>query len=269
MSILGIISKREVEMKQYDLRQCVEIFHLLFLNQLGRKVDKKLYALKGGCNMRFYFKSIRYSEDMDIDIHTINKDTLFKNVNQILNSNPFKQILQSHGIDILGSSSPKQTPTTQRWKVTLKSKYTGLPLHTKIEFSRRDLDVNTSYELIDSSLLRQYSLAPIMANHYSMQTMFNQKIRALAGRSETQSRDIFDLYLLIESGNHFGIDEGTAHLLSDAKSKAEGITFEDFKGQVIAYLPLEYQNQYDDELVWESIINKVITVLDEDNYEIN
>ena len=37
----------------------IERFHLLFLAQLGQKLDKRFYALKGGCNLRFFFKSIR------------------------------------------------------------------------------------------------------------------------------------------------------------------------------------------------------------------
>jgi hypothetical protein len=48
--------------------QAVEQFHLLFLTQLGARFDKKLYALKGGCNLRFFWKSIRYSEGMDLDV---------------------------------------------------------------------------------------------------------------------------------------------------------------------------------------------------------
>lgn len=256
-------------MKQYNPRQSVELFHLLFLHQLGRKVDKKLYALKGGCNMRFYFKSIRYSEDMDIDIQIINKDTLFKNVNKLLSSVPFNNILQSQGVEILNISSPKQTPTTQRWKIELKSKHIALPLHTKVEFSRREFEDDAIFEPIDSQIIRQYSFPPFMANHYSIQSMFRQKVRALALRSETQSRDIFDLYLLISSGNHFELDEKTTTMLEEAKSKAEGITFEDFKGQVIAYLPEDQQKEYDDVSVWDVIVRAVITSMDECKNEIN
>src|SRR5678809_1121292 len=108
MSISGIIIK-EATMKTYNPKQYVELFHLLFLSQLGRKLDKKLYTIKGGCNMRFYFNSIRYSEDIDIDIQTINKETLHKNVNQILSSTPFKHILQAHDMEILTTSAAKQT----------------------------------------------------------------------------------------------------------------------------------------------------------------
>ncbi|OGT36935.1 MAG: hypothetical protein A3F11_09160 [Gammaproteobacteria bacterium RIFCSPHIGHO2_12_FULL_37_14] len=256
-------------MKQYNPRQSVELFHLLFLSQLGRKVDKKLYVLKGGCNMRFYFKSIRYSEDMDIDIQIINKETLFKNVNKILSSVPFNNILQAHGIEILNISSPKQTPTTQRWKIELKSKQTALPLHTKVEFSRREFENDTIYEPIDSQIIRQYSLLPFMTNHYSIQSMFRQKVRALALRRETQSRDIFDLYLLVSSGNHFELDENTIAMLEDAKSKANGIAFEDFKGQVVAYLPEDQQKEYDDASMWNVIVKTIIASMDKCKHEVN
>src|SRR5579872_102327 len=256
-------------MKQYNPKQSVELFHLLFLYQLGRKVDKKLYALKGGCNMRFYFKSIRYSEDMDIDIQIINKDTLFKNVNKILSSSPLNTILQAQGIEILSISSPKQTLTTQRWKIELKSKNTVLPLHTKVEFSRREFEDDTIYEPIDSQITRQYSLPPFIANHYSIQSMFRQKVRALALRNETQSRDIFDLYFLINSGSHFKLDEDIIAMLPDAKFKAEKISFEDFKGQVVAYLSEEQQKEYDDVSIWDVILKTVITAMDEFEHAIN
>jgi hypothetical protein len=261
--------KKEALMEQYSPRQSVELFHLLFLYQLSRKVDKRQYALKDGDNMRFYFKSIRYSEDMDIDIQIIHKDTLFKHVNKLLNAAPFNHILQAQGINILNISTPKQTPTTQRWKIELKSKHTALPLHTKIEFSRREFENDTIYEPIDSQIIRQYSLSPFMANHYSIQSMFRQKIRALALRSTTQSRDIFDLYLLIGSGHHFELNQNAIAMLEDAKYKAREITFEDFKGQVVAYLPEDQQAEYDDVSVWDVIVKTVITSMDSYQHEAN
>jgi len=256
-------------MKQYHPKQCVELFHLLFLSQLGRKIDKRLYALKGGCNMRFYFKSIRYSEDMDIDIKIINKDTLLKNVNNILHSTPFKNILQARGLEIINVSSPKQTLTTQRWKIELQSENITLPLHTKIEFSRRTFEDGVLFEPIDSQVIRQYFISPFMANHYSMEFMFRQKVTALALRGETQSRDIFDLYFLIGSGNHFELDEQTIYMLTEAIAKAEAIAFEDFKGQVLAYLPDDLQKEYNDKSVWNSIVTTVIQSLNAYQHEIN
>ena len=256
-------------MKQYNSRQRIELFHLLFLCQLGQKVNKKRYALKGGCNMRFYFKSLRYSEDMDIDIQVINKDTLLKKINKLLSSVPFQNILQTQGIEILNISTSKQTPTTQRWEIELKSKHTVLPLHTKVEFSRRECVDDTIYEPIDSQIIRQYSLSPFMVNHYSVQSMFRQKVRALILRGETQARDIFDLYFLIGSGKHFELDNNTAARLEDAKSKAQSMTFEDFKGQVLAYLPEDQQREYDDVSVWDVIMKTVIEYMDDYQHEVN
>jgi len=49
-------------------RECVELFHLTFLRALATRGEgKQRIALKGGCNLRFYFGSVRYSEDMDLD----------------------------------------------------------------------------------------------------------------------------------------------------------------------------------------------------------
>jgi predicted nucleotidyltransferase component of viral defense system len=81
--------------------QSIERFHLLFLDQLGRRLDKKMYALKGGCNLRFFWKSIRYSEDIDFDVHTVAKHTLQKNVDQILKSTGFEQILRSQKLQLI------------------------------------------------------------------------------------------------------------------------------------------------------------------------
>ncbi|MES2218421.1 MAG: nucleotidyl transferase AbiEii/AbiGii toxin family protein [Pseudomonadota bacterium] len=253
-------------MKTYNPRQSVELFHLLFLSQLGRKLDKKFYALKGGCNMRFYFNSIRYSEDMDIDIQTVGKETLFKNVNQIFGSTPFKNILKTHNLEILSTSTPKQTSTTQRWKILLKSPFSVIPLNTKIEFSRREFHGEMDFESITPQILKQYSLMPIMANHYSIESMYKQKILALVGRTETQARDIFDLYLLISSGSNFQLnDEITNEQLSLAKENALSVSFSDFTGQVVAYLSEDYQTQYSDESVWNNIVMNVLQSLD--NYK--
>lgn len=263
MSISGIIWKRGKHMPTYNPRQQVELFHLLFLSQLGRKIDKNLFALKGGCNMRFYFNSIRYSEDMGIDIQTMQKDTLRKNIDRIFDSTPFNSILKSYGLEIQTVSAPKQTETTQRWKISLISSISALPLQTKIEFSRRKLGGEVSFEIINQQLLQQYSLQPIISNHYTMQSMYQQKILALALRSQVQSRDIFDLYLLINAGasQQTILNAETINHLITARSNAESISFTDFKGQVLAYLPQDYQLQYNNESLWKNIVDCVVMAL--------
>lgn len=60
---------------------------LVFLRALVAKgEDKGLVALKGGCNLRFFFGSTRYSEDMDLDVVVIAKETLRNKVERLLKS---------------------------------------------------------------------------------------------------------------------------------------------------------------------------------------
>ncbi|MEK6619838.1 MAG: hypothetical protein AABZ26_02560, partial [Chloroflexota bacterium] len=53
---------------------------------------------KGGVNLRFFFRSIRYSEDMDLDISGIGIGKVQKTVVEILLSRGFLDSLRSFGI---------------------------------------------------------------------------------------------------------------------------------------------------------------------------
>src|SRR5471030_921484 len=101
-------------------RQAIELFHLIFVVHLGRRVDKALFVIKGGCNLRFFCRSIRYSEDIDFDIRTMAPATLANNVDTILASPAFAQALQAKKIDLDHVTSAKQTDTTQRWKIAIR-----------------------------------------------------------------------------------------------------------------------------------------------------
>src|SRR5260370_1997974 len=173
--------------------RAVEKFHLLFLTQLGTRVDKKLYALKGGCNLRLFFKSIRYSEDIDFDVHTISRQTLKKNVNQMFDSSGCRQILRSAKMEIARLSEPKQTDTTQRWKIHLQIEGPAPKLPTRIEFSRRRFDTGVLFEPVDPEIVRIHDLRPVLASHYGLEAALAQKIEALTSRAQTQARDVFDL----------------------------------------------------------------------------
>lgn len=242
--------------------QYVELFHLLFLNQFGRKVDKRLYALKGGGNLRFFLKSFRYSEDIDLDVATIPPGKLRATVNGILTSRPFQQILEIRGIRIDRWSAPKQTDTTQRWKVGLAIDGSDLPLHTKIEFSRRGITDSTLFQPIDPEIIRTYQLSPILTNHYDSHAAFEQKIEAVLTRSTTQARDIFDLNLLLNSG----VDRTVAKLrlksrLAEAQSNILAIPFGAFKSQVLSFLLPDHRASYDSPSVWDDMVLKVVEAL--------
>lgn len=246
------------------LRKTVEQFHLLFLNQLGQKLDKRLYALKGGCNLRFYFNSIRYSEDIDLDVQTIALQTLQNKVNQILNADSFQKILAAREIILRNYSELKQTETTQRWKLELGLPNSSLMMNTRIEFSRRDQIEQAIFEPVQTEIIQTYHLMPILASHYPALFAYQQKVRALVFRKQTQARDVFDLYILLtrKDLNLISASAELKSLYNQAQTQAMNITFADFKGQVLAYLPFEYQQQYDDPKIWDMIVLKICEALE-------
>ena len=242
--------------------QIVEQFHLLFLAQLGRRLDKTLYVVKGGCNLRFFHRSIRLSEDLDLDVAGIGRHALQDKIRLLLRSATFTQVLSARGIALNRVSEPKQTDTTQRWKVGLGWGAGHTPLPTKIEFSRRGLDDDVGFESVDPGLIRAYQLPPFMASHYRANAALRQKIGALANRRELQARDVFDVHHLIAGGaGAEACHTLDARDVERARANALSIDFPTFKSQVLAFLPPEDQTHYDSQALWDTLVLEVVEFL--------
>jgi predicted nucleotidyltransferase component of viral defense system len=246
-------------MPVWNERQTIEIFHLLFLRAFGARVDKSLFALKGGCNLRFFLRSIRYSEDLDLDIHTMSVGTLRNNINRLLDAQAFAQSLRAQGIEIARTTQPKQTGTTQRWKLILRITESGAEVPTKIEFSRRGLDDDRAVEHVDAEIIRTYRLYPVIVQHYCVHAAFAQKVSALALRELTQSRDVFDLKLLLDAGGaEQPLPVTAAADLAKAIDNALEVDFDAFAGQVLAFLEPEYQETYRKRKAWAELQEQVV-----------
>jgi predicted nucleotidyltransferase component of viral defense system len=244
-------------------RQAIEVFHLLFLRAFGARVDKTLFSLKGGCNLRFFHKSIRYSEDMDLDIRTMAIGTLQNNVNHLIQTQAFVQQLRTQGLEIVRTAVPKQTQTTQRWKLTLGVIESGAQVPTKIEFFRRVLDDGLVVEPVDAGIIRTYRLYPVIVQHYSVHTAFAQKVAALALREQVQSRDIFDLKLLLDAGaGDKARPRAAATHLAAAIHNGTAVDYDAFAGQVLAYLEPEYQEHYGNKKAWNKLQEQVVNGLE-------
>ncbi|HEY3248108.1 MAG TPA: nucleotidyl transferase AbiEii/AbiGii toxin family protein [bacterium] len=245
-----------------------EIFHLVFLRILIQKFPVSKIALKGGSNLRFFFGSIRYSEDMDLDIapteavHRVQERVL-----GVLDSTVFVDTLRMYGIDRIqppDMSRAKQTKTVQRFKVHLISN-AGEDLFTKVELSRRGLDSPILNEPISTSVLYPYRLPPFIAPHYPAVVAARQKIQALLSRKESQARDVFDLYVLSSQ-----IEESDTSLTAglstiDLKRVSETIhqmRFDEYSDTVVSYLGPDDQQAYGSRSGWESIQLRVLELLD-------
>lgn len=259
----GVIYVYCIGMKNISATASIEFFHLLLLAFLGKKLAKTSYALKGGCNLRFFFASPRYSEDMDIDVQNVSVHSLQTIVGSILQSTPFRQALLVQGVEIEHVTEHKQSDTTQRWKLGLQVSGYERPVPTKVEFSRRGFSGDTLLEGVNPALVQKYGLPPVMTPHYIAEAALLQKINALAGRSITQARDIFDLHLL-QSRERLQrvLPQVDAASLEAARHNALTLTFDHFKGQVLSYLQPEDQALYDSPDAWESIQLRVLEMLE-------
>lgn len=252
----------------YTPLQQREIFHLLFLEQLLRSSDPHLYVIKGGVNLRFFLKSSRYSEDMDIDVFGGAVSTLKKNGYKILSEKSLSRALKTFGIDEIIPNDPskaKQTDTTQRFRLRLITS-AGDELPTKVEFSRRSAksDMSPALDLIDPEIAQRYQRVSFRAQHYNGQDATVQKIEALAGRAQTQSRDVFDLHLLYASGaaQPKVIEQRCgARLRSEAQKRLQALSFEDFQGQVLEFLEFEARARYDSPSIWQEMKERIFELM--------
>jgi len=185
--------------------QAVEAFHLVFLRTLDTKYSRTGYVVKGGVNLRAWFGSMRYSEDMDLDVVSGGVHELRDAVDRLIQAPAFLSLMRTQALTLVRSSRPKQTDTTQRWKFEIRAPTSPVPLHTKVEFSRRGIDEDYALEPVRQEIVRPYGIPAPTANHYTAAAAIRQKIGALAGRRETQARDIWDLeHLFRTTGAHAG-----------------------------------------------------------------
>lgn len=244
--------------------QIIEYFHLAFLDVLQARLGQERYVVKGGVNLRYFFGSHRYSEDIDLDAIDIEAWKLREVVDGVLSSTPMQLLLRSGGLTLGSISKPKQTETTQRWKAPINARGRREPTRTKIEFSHREADPRRILEAVPDRVVAPYALRPPTTLHYTASAAIEQKIVALAKRSETQARDVFDLELLLR--RHRGAIEPRAlesSIVEMAMEKAIDLPVEAFAAQVMPFLDLDIAELYTEPRAWEQMQSYVVDRLGE------
>jgi predicted nucleotidyltransferase component of viral defense system len=240
-----------------DSFQLREIFHLEFLRRLGGKLSPKSYAVKGGANLRFFFGSVRFSEDMDLDVVSPDVDRLKNLVGGILSSPSFTDQMRSYGLKEIkppDMARAKQTETTQRFKVHLITP-AGEDLFTKIEFSRRGFKGTTVVDIVADSILQSYRMTPIWVPHYDLSSAIVQKIEALAARPVTQARDIFDLQVLTSriGPGPSTVKVSSRSLCRKALDRIFEVEYTVFRDTVLSYLSIDDRAPYARPESWDDI----------------
>ncbi len=135
---------------------------------------------------------------------------------------------------------------------------------SKIEFSHRGLDDDEPLGAVDTEVIRRYRLYPVMLQHDSTHTAFAQRVSALALREPIQSRDVFDLKLLLDAGGgRKALPTPTAAYLAAAIDNAMAVNYGAFAGQLVADLEAEYQDHYGSRQPWREIQEQVVRGLDD------
>jgi predicted nucleotidyltransferase component of viral defense system len=240
--------------------QAIEYFHLAFLQVLQVRLDQQTYTLKGGANLRYFFDSVRYSEDVDLDTAGVEVWALEEKIDEVLASPAMRTLLRSGGIEIGASSKPKQTETTQRWKVALDLIGSEHPLRTRIEFSRRNGDDRAALDAVPGRIVAAYALRAPTVRHYLVDAATEQKVEALAGRSETQARDVFDLDHLLR--RQAGVPPLVpSKLREQAAERALALPFEAFRDQVLPFVDADVAELYADADSWSRMREYVVEQL--------
>ncbi|HSU98198.1 MAG TPA: nucleotidyl transferase AbiEii/AbiGii toxin family protein [Gemmatimonadaceae bacterium] len=232
-----------------------EAFHVALLRRLAPTGGIPRWRLKGGVNLRLFFGSPRYSEDMDLDADLNARLTLRRELIKHLGDSYFRRSLATLGIrDVLTDrTAAKDTETTLRSKLRLVAQG-GVPLPTKVEISFRDPragDEAVADPVPDAIALRYLEAddLPLVVPHYPRTAALRQKIAALALRTAVQSRDIFDLAILTQQ-TLIGIDllwlrarldDG---LLTEAYTRALAVPEIAFRGEVLEFIDEPARERY-------------------------
>jgi predicted nucleotidyltransferase component of viral defense system len=241
--------------------QTIECFHLAFLAVLRTRLDEGRYVLKGGANLRYFFSSVRYSEDIDLDTSDIEGWKLEDQVDKALSSDALRIVLRAVGVSVLTDeiTKPKQTDTTRRWKIPVAAAGLSQPVRTKVEFSARNGERRFALETVPNEIVRPYAMRPPSVQHYLLAPATEQKVLALAGRPETQARDVFDLDLLLGRAS---LEEGAVakEIRQKAAEACVGLPFQAFADQVRPFLDPPVAALYD-EPAWSQMQDHVVSEL--------
>ena len=235
--------------------QVIEAFHLTFLEVLRHHVSTDRYILKGGANLRYFFGSDRYSEDIDFDVCGVEVWKLREKVDSALGSVALTHTLRSVGLAVAAIHVGKQTDATRRWSVHLQADGHDEPIRTKLEFSGRNGEHRHDLEAVPVNVVKDYGIRAPTVRHYRALPAIKQKVIALELRTLTQARDVFDLDLLLRKEG-LPRDEIDPRTLKAAAERAVSLSYNDFNDQVRAFLHPDVADLYD-EIAWAKIQGRV------------
>ena len=238
--------------------EITEGFHLAFLQALTTRADPDAWALKGGGNLRFFYGSARFSEDIDLDTFDIEPWTFQDRIDRTLASDLLKRTLGTLGSSIEYVNPKERSETKSKWVIGLRHLAESDPAYTQIEVSHREYPYRAfvKVEPVSEGAVIPYAAAlrrPIFG-HYLPRAAIAQKIDALWGRDVRQPRDVFDLDRLIriapDAVPRGSVDEAG---LRAAITRIFEIGYDEYRAKVLTFIEPDSLPLYEPIDAWESM----------------
>ncbi len=244
--------------------KAIESFHLLFLQAVTAHRNHRL-VLKGGANLRYFFGSPRYSNDIDVDFAGQDGWRMGDGLDKVLEGAALASLVRQAGLEVVEVTNPKRTETTMRWKIGLaRVGRAGVPIRTKIELSARPgASQDIALERVPDAVVAPYGqMSPVLL-HYEQTAAIEQKIAALALRGSTKARDVFDLDLLLRRRTQRVASPPLRSEHADlAAGKARAISYPSFRSEVLPFLDPDVASLYQAEDVWDHMRDSVAARLE-------
>ena len=247
-----------------------ELFHLLILREIAGVRRGGGVTAKGGVNLRLFFGSARYSEDMDLDGTVQGSAAIRNRLKGLFDDREFTRRLQRYGIRGLdpGEGPNKDTETTFRYKFgVIVGGDIRYPTKVEVSFRKRHAADRTVLETPGSGILDAYGIDAFEVHHYVRDAAVRQKIEALGGRREPQARDVFDIHVLVpdpppEALLGFLAKALRRGRLEEAHARALAISYNEFRGQVFEFLGEEARSKYATERMWDETRLRVTALIE-------
>jgi Nucleotidyl transferase AbiEii toxin, Type IV TA system len=247
--------------------QVAESFHLAFLQALATRANLTAWALKGGDNLRFFYSSDRFSEDIDLDTFDIEPWAFQERVDQALASDLLKRTLGILGLRIEYVNPKERSETKSKWVVGIGRQSETDPVYTQIEVSHRAYPYRdfVKVEPVGPAAIAPYAAAlrrPTFG-HYLPRAAIAQKVDALWGREVRQPRDVFDLDLLFRVAPDAAVRGDTSEAdLRAAITRIVEIGYDEFRAKVLSFIEPAVLPLYEPLEAWEGMQMTVIEHLE-------
>ena len=149
------------------------------------------------------------------------------------------------------------TDTGERWLFSLSRPELADPVRTSLEVSYRGYPYAAdawAMEQPPTTVTAPYApaLRPPLINHYLAVAAMSQKVRAVAGRPETQPHDVFDLDHLFRGWQERPADLDPAEV-QEALVRVWEISYDQYSSKVVTFIEPVLAETYGHRRTWEEM----------------